>query len=86
MGIMSAIGGMFAKNPLVTALAGGGLLPTLLAARKSGAGPQPIQPGTGGQNTTPYMGPGFGQGDTSGKQNPNTLPKLPGSFFNTSGG
>jgi hypothetical protein len=78
MGLMNAIGGAFAKNPLVTALAGGGLLPSLLAARKSGGGAQPVAPGTGGQNYTPYMGQGFGQGDTSGKQNPNTLP---GSFW-----
>lgn len=54
MGIMSALGGMAARNPLVTALSGGGLIPMLLAGRKKGGAPEPIPPGTGGQNYKPF--------------------------------
>lgn len=77
MGIMSAIGGIAARNPLVTALSGGGLIPALLASRQKGTAAPTVKPSTTGQNYTPYMGPGMGQGDTSKSQNPYTQ----GSFI-----
>jgi hypothetical protein len=75
MGIMSALGGIAAHNPAVTALAGGGLIPTLLAMRKKGGGADPTgemaRRASTGQNYeaapgTPGVTPGAVQNRTPG--------------------